>query len=86
MTVSPVMVLVRTGGPQPYDDVQWTRGTVKVLADGIVLRRSEAKKPNRNGRVAVCSTGWQRVRPADVERYIDRLKLAGFREVEQWNS
>jgi len=81
MTVSPVIVLVRTGGPQPEYDVVWTRGTVKVLASGTMLRRSEAKKPNRKGRLAVCSSGWRRVRPADVERYVDRLKLAGFREV-----
>ena len=76
------LVLVRTGGPQPEYDTLWTRGTVKVLDSGIVLRRSEAKKPNRKGRLAVCSSGWRRVRPADVARYIDRLKLAGFREVK----
>jgi len=76
------LVLTRTGGPQPLLDVQWTRSTIKVYASGRIMRQVQAKKPNRKGRIAVCSSGWCRVRPADgVQAYIDRLKQAGFREV-----
>ena len=79
------LLLVRTGGPQPEYDVMWTRGTIKIAANGRIYYKGEAQKVNRRGRVAVSSCGWKRIRLSylTLEQYVERMKLQGFKEVEQ---
>ena len=81
-----VCTLVRTGGPQPKYEVDWTRTVIRVYDTGFVYKKVEAFMFNRKGTKARRCSGWVKVGPLrdeTVEHYRERMICQmGFSDLE----